>query len=184
MRKADIVLIVLAVLAVWATLAGALGGDRWTDERTVRFATAQSQLAAAGPTEVPGGGVLLNWTMPVNATSASFVVDLAFSGQAIRGGGAIVTLRVTSPDGQGHPPLTQSWTIPQGSTSGSLQLNTTVSWMETPRTLRDTTSSAHGVHWMAPLILQVVVEPPSDLPLASYSFTATATGTVASYAAL
>lgn len=183
MRKADIVLIVLAVLAVWATLAGALGGDRWTDERTVRFTTSEAPLGPVGPASADGGGARLNWTLPANATSAELVVLVTFEGQAVRGGMATVTLRITGPDGKALPAVTQAWAIPQGATTASVELNTTALWREVPETLRDTTSSTHGVTWTRPLELLVLVEPPADVPLASYSFSAGARATATTYAA-
>lgn len=184
MRKADIVLIVLAALAIWATLAGALGGDRWTDERTVRFATTEVLLGSVGPAPADGAGAHLNWTVPVNSTSATFVVLLTFEGQAVTGGNAIISLRVTTPDGKVQPAITQTWAIPQGATTGSIEVNATATWHDVPATLRDTTSSAHGVMWGRPLELLVVVEAPSDLPLASYSFAAGARASATTYAAI
>jgi hypothetical protein len=181
-RKSDLVVLVLAVLAVTATLVGALSGDRWTDERTVRFAAGSADLPAQGPEDLVASQVDFNWTLPANATSGRFVVDLEFTGQAIRGGAATVTLRVTGPDGKALAPQTASWSIPQGATSSALQVNGTFAWAEAPGTLRDTTSSAHGLSWSRPVVLQVVVQAPGDLPLASYSFSATAQGTVSTYA--
>jgi hypothetical protein len=174
---------VLGVAALAATAAGALGGDRWTDERTVRFATAQQDLAAAGPLPAGGAGATFNWTMPANATAASFNVTLAFSGQALQGGSATVSVRATGPDGRDHPATTRSWTIPQGASSASLELNLTVAWADVPATLRDTDSGSHGLAWSQPLRLHVVVEAPSDLPVASYGFTAAASGRLTTYSA-
>lgn len=184
MRKADVVLIVLGVLAVWATLAGALAGDRWTDERTVRFATMEVPLGSMGPEPADGAGARLDWTVPPNATAANFVVLLTFQGQAIQGGTAVVSLRVTTPDGHAQPPVVHTWTIPQGATGASLELNATAQWFDVPGTLRDTTSSSHGVAWNRPLEILVVVEAPGDLPVATYSFEAGASAAVTTYAAL
>ena len=183
MRKADIAILVLAILAATATLVGALSGDRWTDERVVRFATTSVALEPSDLQPVGGAGTTFNWTMPANATSAAVVVSLYYEGQAIRGGSATVTLRFTGPDGQARPALTTSWAIPQGATTAETQVNATAAWMEVPRTQRDTTSSGAGVWWSEPLEIHVVVQPPSDVPLASYSFTAGVTGHVTTYAA-
>lgn len=183
MRQADIGILVLAVLAATATLVGALSGDRWTDERTVRFATAQAQLQPTDLAAAGGGGASFNWTLPANATAASVVVSLYFDGQAIRGGSATVTLRFTAPDGEALPPLTSAWPIPQGSTSAQTQVNATATWHDVPRTRRDTTSSASGVAWDQPLALHVSVQAPPDVPLASYSFTAGVTGQATTYRA-
>lgn len=182
MRKADIVILVLAVLAATATLVGALSGDRWTDERVVRFEwRTDTPLAAQGPDAVPASGLRYNWTAPANSTAATFTVDLAFSGQAVRGGTATVSLRVTSPDGTVHPPVTQAWAIGQGSTSAQTQVNATIEWARVPGAQRDTTSNAHGLQWDRPIEIQITVQPPSDVPLASYSFEATAAGVMTTY---
>lgn len=182
-RKSDLVVLVLAILALTATLVGALSGDRWTDERTVRFAQGTATLPAQGPEDLVASSAEFNWTLPANATAGTFVVDLEFSGQAIRGGTATVTLRVTGPDGKALTPTTTPWAIPQGATTATLQVNGTFAWAEAPDKLRDTSSSSHGLAWASPVILQVVVQAPGDLPLASYSFSAAAQGSVATYAA-
>jgi hypothetical protein len=182
MRKADVVLVALGVLALGATLVGALSGDRWTDERTVRFAAQEEPLAAQGPVPAGGAGARLNWSAPANATSATFLVSLTFDGQAVRGGNAIATVRVTGPDGRQLPPVTQAWAIPQGATSGQLEMNATAVWRETPDSLRDTRSGAHGIAWSGPIEVLVTVERPAgDVPLATYSFEATVQGTAATY---
>ena len=183
MRQADIVILVLAVLAATATLVGALSGDRWTDERTVRFATQQQPLQPADLQAAGGAGATFNWTLPANATSADVIVNLYFQGQAVRGGPATVTLRFTGPDGKAQAPITSSWAIPQGATSAETQVNATAVWHDVPSTHRDTTSGAAGVWWSEPLVLQVTIQPPPDLPLATYGFQAGATGQVTTYSA-
>ena len=181
MRQADIVIVVLAVLAGTATLVGAMSGDRWTDERLVRFETGAQALAPTDLADVGRSGHTFTWELPANASSAAVLVNLYFEGQAVQGGSATVTLRFTGPDGEVQAPITSTWAIPQGATSAETQVNGTAAWIEVPRTQRDTTSSAHGVAWDAPLQLQVVVQPPSDLPLATYGFTAGVTGQVTTY---
>lgn len=183
LRQADIVILVLGVLAATATLVGALSGDRWTDERTVRFTTSASALEPGGLAPANGAGTTFNWTVPANATSASVVARLYFQGQAVTGGSATVSLRFTGPDGKAQPPITSSWAIPQGATSAETQVNATATWLEVPAAHRDTTSSAAGRRWAEPLRLQVLVDKPSDVPLSSYAFTAGVTGEVTSYAA-
>lgn len=183
MRGSAIAIVVLVVLAALATLVGGLSGDRWTDERTVRFATADVALPATELLPAGGAGANFNWTLPVNATSADLVVHLYFSGQALRGGSATVSLRFTAPDGRALAPKTVAWPLAQGATSGELEVEASAVWAEVPDRVRDTSSSAHGLHWAQPLRLQVVVESPADLPIANYDFTASATGSVATFAA-
>ncbi len=181
MRRSSLALVVLGVLVALAVMVGGLSGDRWTDERTVSFATSTSALQPSDLDSADGAGASFNWTMPRNATSADVVVHLYYTGQAVRGGTATVSLRFTTPDGKPLPPVTRAWAIPQGATTAETEVNATAVWAEVPHTLRDTTSSTHGVWWLQPLVLQVTVGPPSDVPLASYSFQASATGTVDTY---
>jgi hypothetical protein len=182
-RKADAALAVLLLLAAAATAVGGLSGDRWTDERTLHFAARAAPLPPAGAQAGAGGG-LLNWTVPDNATSATLAVTVDFSGQAVRGGMATVSVRVTAPDGSVQPPVTAAFPIPQGATSAQVVLNASAAWDERPATLRDTQSSGHAQHWTAPLQALVVVQAPSDLPMARYSFTATGSGSVSYYVAV
>ena len=179
-RKSDAVLAALAVLAVVATAVGGLSGDRWTEERTLRFASHAQSLPTVGAAAGPGGG-LLNWTVPDNATSANLTVTVGFNGQAVRGGMATVSIRVTTPDGTVQPPVTQAWAIPQGSTSSEVVLNVSAIWDSQPNSLRDTQSAGHTREWARPLEALVVVQPPGDVPVALYSFAATGVGTVAYY---
>lgn len=182
MRKADVVLAVLVVLAVVATAVGGLGGDRWTNERTLRFASHAETLPPSALEPAGGAGASFNWTMPDNATSANLTVSLYFTGQAVRGGSATVTVRITAPTGKGEPPVTSSWTIPQGATSGETTLTVEAFWDEMPAELRDTTDEGHGRTWPEPLEVLVLVERPADLPLAQYAFTAQASGTIRVFA--
>lgn len=183
MRKADVVLAVLAVVALAATAVAGVSGDRWTGERTYRFESRQTLLPPSELSPAGGAGARFNWTVPDNATSADLNVTLYYSGQAFRGGNAIVSVRVTTPDGRNHPPVTQSWAIPQGATSGEMALNTSAVWDHMPETLRDTSAEGHGRVWTKPLQVFVTVEEPSDVPLANYGFTATVTGSLNVYRA-
>jgi hypothetical protein len=178
MRKADLVLAILVVAAVAATAVGGLSGDRWTDERTLRFSSQEVPLPSQGPTSAGGAGARFNWTVPDNATAANLTIALSFTGQSIRGGTATVSVRVTTPDGKGQPPVTQSWTVPQGSTSGQTVVNVTAIWAQAPTTLRDTTDEGHALAWSRPLEVLVTVDRPADLPLAQFAATATASGTL------
>ena len=181
-RKSDVVLAILAVLAVAATAVGGLSGDRWTGERTLRFASHSQSLPPSELAPAGGGGASFNWTLPANATSANLTVSLYYNGQAVRGGSATVTVRVTPPTGKGDPPVTTSWTIAQGATSAETTLTVESTWDEMPSKLRDTTDQGHSRAWTEPLEVVVTVEPPSDLPLAQYSFTAQVSGPVTVFA--
>jgi hypothetical protein len=182
-RKADIVLAVLVVAAVVATAVGGLSGDRWTDERTLRFATHEEPLSVLGPQPAGGAGARFEWPLPANATAANLTFELAFSGQAFSGGSATVSVRITTPDGRSQPPVTRSWTIPQGATSAATTVNATVAWDEAPESFRDTTDEGHARLWTRPLVVVVVVERPADVALGQYAFTATASGTLFVFAA-
>jgi hypothetical protein len=183
MRKADLVLAILVVAAVAATAVGGLSGDRWTDERTLRFSSQEEALPSQGSMPAGGAGARFNWTVPDNATAANLTLSLTSSGQAIRGGTATVSVRVVTPDGKSQPPVTQSWTIAQGSTSGQTVVNVTVAWAETPDRLRDTTDQGHSLAWDRPLEVLVTVDRPADLPLAQFTTAATASGTLTVYRA-
>jgi hypothetical protein len=182
MRKADIVLAVLAAAAVVATAVAELSGDRWTEERTLRFTSQAQPLSPSALAPAGGAGASFNWTVPDNATSANLTVSLYFEGQALRGGSATVSVRVTTPSGDSEPPVTQAWVIPQGATSLEMTLNATAMWDEMPASFRDTTAAGHGRSWSRPLVVAIVVERPSDLPLAQYGFTAQVSGTVSVFA--
>ncbi|MHB1260983.1 MAG: hypothetical protein ACYC2H_04625 [Thermoplasmatota archaeon] len=178
MRKADLVLAVLAVVAVAATAVAGLSGDRWTGERTYRFESHQESLPPSELSPAGGAGARFNWTVPDNATSANLTITLYYNGQAFRGGNAIVSVRITTPDGENQPPVTQSWVIPQGSTGEEMTLNASAVWDHMPRTLRDTSGHSHARTWTKPLVVLVTVEQPSDVPLANYEFTASVSGSV------
>lgn len=181
-RKSDLVLGLLALAAIAATAVGALSGDRWTEERTLRFATSEQTLPPSELVPAGGGGARFNWTMPDNATAANLTISLYFEGQALRGGNAIVSVRVTMPDGRDAPPVVASWTIPQGATSAQTSVNASAVWDQMPAELRDTTEAGHGTTWSRPLEVLALVERPSDLPLAQYAFTAQVSGTLQVYA--
>lgn len=184
MRKADLVLAILVVLAVVATVVAGLRGDSWTDERTLRFASHSQELAAQGPAPAGGAGASFNWTLPDNATMANLTVKVSFAGQAVRGGMATVSVRLALPDGTSPAPITKSMPIAQGATSGDLTLSAEAMWDETPDHLRDTTNAGHTHSWSTPLQVTITVEsPPGDLPVARYGFTAQASGTLDVFAA-
>lgn len=182
MRKADVVLAVLIVAAVVATAVAGLSGDRWTHERTLHFTSAPQALPPSALVAASGAGAHFNWTVPDNATSANLTVSLYFEGQALRGGSATVSVRITRPDGDGEPPVVVSWAIPQGATSAETTVNASAMWDTMPDSFRDTTGEGHGRTWSRPLEVAVLVERPGDLPLAQYAFTAQVSGTVAVFA--
>ena len=142
--------------------------------RQASRATPEPSGTAVSP--AGGAGARFNWTVPDNATSANLTLTLYYSGQAFRGGNAIVSVRITTPDGNNAPPLTQSWAIPQGSTGEEMTLNASAVWARLPETLRDTSADGHARIWAKPLVVWVTVEQPSDVPLANYDFTATVSG--------
>jgi hypothetical protein len=181
-RKADVVLAILAVVALAATAVAGLSGDRWTGERTLRFATHDVALAPSPLEDVGGAGASFNWTVPDNATAANLTISLYFQGQAFRGGSATVSVRIVAPTGENEPPVTQSWVIPQGATSGEMSLTAFSMWDEAPESFRDTTSEGHGRSWSRPLEVLLTIGAPSDVPLAQYSFTAQVSGTVSVFA--
>jgi hypothetical protein len=181
-RKADVILGILVVVALVATAVAGLSGDRWTGERTLSFAESSQPLPPSELVPASGAGASFNWTVPDNATSANLTVMLYYSGQAFRGGTAIVSLRLTTPDGQSVPTVTRSWIIPQGATSGEMTVDVGAVWDEAPETFRDTTDEGHQRAWSRPLELVVVVERPSDVPLATYGFEASVTGTLSVFA--
>lgn len=179
MRKSDLVLAILAVVAVLATAVAGLRGDSWTHERTVHFASHAEELPAKGPTPASGAGAAFNWTLPDNSTAANLTIKVAFSGQAVRGGTATISVRIVTPDGKAVAPITRPMPIAQAATTGELTLNATAMWAETPGDLRDTTATGHSRTWPMPLRVQVTVEaPPGDLPAARYGFTAQVSGTL------
>lgn len=182
MRKADAVLTALALVAVAATAAGAWRGASWTDERTLHFASHAEPLAAGAPTPATGAGAFFNWTVPDNSTAANLTVKVTFTGQALRGGVATVSLRLATPDGASQPPATKPLPIGQGATSAGLTVPLNATWEAMPSELRDTTDLGHGRSWPHALSLSVTVEaPPGDLPLARYGFQASVEGTVLVY---
>ena len=182
-RKGDIVLGIVVVLALAATAVAALSGDRWTGERTLTFAEHSGTLPPSDLLPASGSGARFNWTLPDNATSANLTLALYFEGQSFRGGQAIVSIRVTTPDGMSQPPVTRSWTLAQGATSSEMMVDLGVRWDDVPASLRDTTDEGHTHSWARPLEVVVVVERPSDVPLASYDFEASVTGSITVFAA-
>lgn len=183
-QRVDVVLVLLAAVAVFATAAGALSSDKLSGEHMVRYDAVTGDLAAQGPANAGGSGARFNWTVPDNATSARLNVTVSFTGQSVQGGSSTVTVRVTMPDGRPSSSTT-SLQIPAGSSSPvSVTLDVPVSWAPFPSDVREgKDGGAATLHWPMPLEIVVVASRPSDVPLANYMFMATAAGTVESYRA-
>lgn len=175
MHKADLVLGVLAVLALVLTGVAVAKSDDWTGERSYTYASAAVPLASQGPTGVGSVPTRFEWPAPINATGMRVNVTIAFSGQAVQGGSAIVRVAGIAPDGTQLPVQTRSLAIGQGATSAELVFDYAASWMDVPGRVRDTQQPpAQG--WDKPLVVTVTVDRPGDLPAASYAFTATLVG--------
>lgn len=182
MRKADVVLAALAVAALVATGVGVARSDDWTAERTVHFAEGTAPLQAMGPNATAAAPARYSWAAPANATGARLQVAIDFAGQAVQGGNAIVTVRGIAPTGAALTPATFTLAIPQGATAahGDFAYNTT--WLDVPGPERDTRDPEARM-WTRPLALEVIVERPSDVPVAQYAFTAGVAGVFTVYAA-
>jgi hypothetical protein len=180
-HKADIVLVVLAMVALGVTGLGAAKSDDWTGERTYTFSAGTSELAAQGPTPVGSSPTRFEWPAPTNATSLVLNVTVSFTGQAVRGGSAVLRVTGIAPDGTSLPVQTRGLTIGQGATSASVSFDYEARWMEQPTKVRDTQAPMAQV-WSDPIVVLVTVERPGDLPAASYAFTATLAGDVMGFA--
>lgn len=177
--KAIVVVAGLAVAALLVTALGVAKSDDWSGERTYRFDATMQDLASQGPLAAGAAPAKFTWEAPSNATAANYTIVVAFSGQAVQGGSAVVRAKATAPDGQ-TTSTTGTLAIPQGATSGELTLQLTFVWHDLPGKVRDT-RQPDGLDWEAPLALEVTVERPSDLPVANYAFTATASGVASSF---
>lgn len=182
MHKADVALVALAVLALVLTGVGVAKSDAWTGERTYRYGSASSPLAAQGPTATGSTPTRFAWDAPVNATGLALNVTIAFSGQAVQGGSATVRVSGVAPDGSQLPVQTRSLPIAAGATSSTLSFDYGATWLQEPSKVRDTQAPAARA-WDKPIVVLVSVQPPSDLPAASYAFTAALSGEATSYAA-
>lgn len=182
MRKADLILAALMVAALAASALGAINSDAWTGERTIRFVTATVPLGDQEPVAVSATPGRLEWNLPNNATSIRLNVTVTFAGQAVQGGSATVSLRATTPDGKTVTPATASLAIPQGATSATASFSYNATWANVPATTDDTRVPA-SVVWGMPFVLEITVERPADVGIATYSFMGAATGSTTTYAA-
>lgn len=180
-RKVDVVLVALGVVVAVATAVGVAKSDDWTGERTYTFTATEVALPAQGPVPAGSAPARFEWPAPANATGATLEVRVSATGQAVRGGVAIIRVGGVAPDGTNLPPETHTMAIGQGSTANDIGFSYNVTWAEAPDRVRDTQVPGARA-WDGPLVVTVTVERPSDLPAATYSFTAAANGTFAAYA--
>lgn len=181
MRKVDVVLVALGVVAAVATTVAIAKSDDWTGERTYTFTVTDHAAPAQGPVPAGSAPARFEWAAPANATGATLDIRVSATGQAVRGGVAIIRVSGVAPDGSNLPPETHTMAIGQGSTSNDIGFRFNTTWAETPDRVRDTQEPA-GMAWEKPLVVTVTVERPADLPAATYAFTASANGTFATYA--
>lgn len=183
MAKPGVVLVVLALVAVGLTVLGAVRSDAWTGERTHRFATAAVPLAEQEPQAAGASPARFEIAAPDNATAVAATVQVTFTGQAVRGGQAVVRIGGTAPDGTPLAPMTATLQVPQGGTTTSASFAFNATWLDVPDAVRDTRVPAART-WERPLVLTVSVERPTDAPVASYSFTADVAGAFTTYASV
>lgn len=181
MAKPDLVVFALAALAVVATTVGALKSNDWTDERTYRFEAALAPVPGQEPQAAGSAPARFEVPAPDNATALTATIDVAFTGQALQGGTAVVRVGGTAPDGTPLPTVTRAFAVDQGATSASLSIPYNATWSEVPGSVRDT-QRPDGQAWAQPLVVLVTVERPSDAPVANYAFTTSLAGTFATYA--
>ena len=177
--KAIVGVAVLAAAAVLVTVLGVAKSDDWTGERTYRFDATTQALESQGPLAASVAPARFTWGTPSNATAANYTVVVAFSGQAVQGGNAIVRAKATAPDGQTASAI-GTLALAQGATSGELTLRLAIAWHGLPAEVRDT-RQPDGLRWEVPLAIDVAVEQPSDLPVATYAFTATVSGVATAF---
>lgn len=182
MRKVDVVLVALGVVAAVATTVAVAKSGDWTGERTYTFAEGVVPFAEQGPTPAASAPARFEVPAAANATGATVDVLVAYSGQAVQGGMAVIRVAGVAPDGTNLQPLTKTMAIGQGNTAGEVAFTFNATWAEAPETVRDT-QTPDGYSWEMPLVLSVTVERPSDLPAATYAFTASVSGTFDAFVA-
>lgn len=181
-QRAALVVLGLAVAVVVAVAIGFAGSDSWTGETSFDVREQTASLGDQGPTDAGGAGARFEWLLPDNATRVALQVAVAFNGQAVQGGSATVLVRVTMPDGRVAPDTVAALAIPAGATTAALVLDINATWLDAPSEKRDVAGNEPApVVWSAPLVATVVTSPPSDLPLATYGFTAAVGGVVSTY---
>ncbi len=184
MRTSNRVLLLLGLLVVGLTAAALAYMESQDDRAAYTFVTSEAPLGESSADGVGEGGARLNWTLPANATEAVIGLLVTFTGQAFTGGSATVQVQVVGPDGVGGPVQRIAFPIGQGATSGEVNATLGLRWLEVPQnTTADPDGFDRSVAWTEPLSLLVVVQPPGDLPAASYDFSARASATALVYAA-
>lgn len=185
MGKGDTVIAAVGIGILVAAAVAILWTQEFAGLEDVRFESNTTALATMGPTTLEGPDLAFEWHgLPDNATAANVTVEVVFDGQAFAGGGAVIQAVLHAPDGQVRQTRTATLTIPAGGTDASTTLTLDVAWAAVPDDVRIQPDRLDAtLTWDAPLVLALVVEPPNDLPLATYGFAASATGTVTHYSA-
>ena len=181
MRTSELWLILLA-LAVLGLTAGTLAYLE-ASEGNDRIAFTESMVPLGeSSSDVGAAAAELNWTLPANATGAQIGVLVTFTGQAFTGGTATVQAQLRGPDGAEGPIERFAFPIGQGATSGQANFTLELRWLGVPHnTTGDLDGFDRSREWSEPLTLVILVQEPGDLPTASYSFTARASGTATTY---
>lgn len=182
MKRVDAALAALGVVAAVVLVVAFLEGDAWAGVESIRYDVHEEPLTQQGPLAAGGGGALFAWTAPNNATGANFTVYVEFRGSALEGGAATVSIEIIAPDGSRVGPEIHAFPIAQQSSMARANFTLDSVWMETPPTVTDEPEAHEDTTiWQEHLKVRVAVSPPSDLPLASYTFYATVAGAIDSY---
>lgn len=182
MVKAFLVVGLLAVAALGVTVLAVAQSDAWTGERTYSFQATTAALPASEPLPAGAAPARFSLNLPANATAVAGEATIAFTGQAVQGGNAAVRIKTIAPDGRTTATTTALLPVAQGATSGQVVVPFNLTWLEVPASVTDT-QQPDGQAWALPLRIEITVERPADLPVATYGFTATLAGTLAGYAA-
>jgi hypothetical protein len=177
-HKADAVLGVLIAAALVATGVGVAKSDDWTGERTYRHGSGELPLAPQGPMPAGSAPARFEWAAPDNATGVRLDVIVEFTGQAVQGGSATIRVSGTAPDGSQLPVQTRPMAVAPGATSSQAAFGYNATWTREPAKVRDTQPPA-SLRWERPLVVLVTVERPGEPAVATYAFTASATGAFA-----
>lgn len=180
--KAGVIVGILAVVAILGTVLGVAKSDDWASEHTYRFDATQQELPATEPSAAGSAPARFAVPMADNATAARLELRVVFTGQAVQGGSAVVRVKALAPDGQTVGTVTAPLVVGQGATAAEATLLLDLAWLPMPGPVVDT-RQPDGHAWTAPLLVDVTVERPADLPVATYSFTAQLSGHVDGYVA-
>lgn len=180
--KPILVVGLLAVAALVVTAVGVAKSDDWTRERTYEFHATQAAIPGGAALAAGSAPARFEYALAANATGSQLEATVSFSGQAVQGGNAAIRVKATAPDGRTTTTVTAVLTIAQGGTSAEVVVRLAFTWLDLPGAVTDT-QQPDGTTWALPLVIEVTVERPADLPVATYGFTATVAGTVDAYAA-